>query len=175
MISASEVLSAILEKPTDLGHDRSLVTDDVTYVSLNYENPDLHSIMPWCGTHKHAGPKSNRQDFRRRRPLLAGDFLRTRGGVRLGRICRHVRAFHLSVYGHVQARDHAVRRLREGQGRALLLPPVHGRHPGHERLFQQRRAVPQRSRWRRGRLLGVLSSSAARAGPSTTANCSVLA
>jgi uncharacterized protein len=58
MLSASEVLSAILEKPTDLEHVRSLVTDDVTYVSLNYDNPDLHSIMPWCGTHERAGPES---------------------------------------------------------------------------------------------------------------------
>jgi len=58
MLSASEVLSAILQKPTDLDHVRSLVTDDVTYVSLSYDNPDLHSIMPWCGTHEHAGPES---------------------------------------------------------------------------------------------------------------------
>ena len=58
MLSASEVLSAILEKPTDLEHARSLVTDRVTYVSLNYDNRDLHSIMPWCGTHEHAGPES---------------------------------------------------------------------------------------------------------------------
>jgi uncharacterized protein len=56
--SASEVLSAILGKPNDLDHVRSLVTDDVTYVSLNYDNPDLTSIMPWCGTHEHAGPES---------------------------------------------------------------------------------------------------------------------
>jgi len=46
MLSASEVLSTILEKPTDLEHVRSLVTDDVTYVSLNYHNLDLRSIMP---------------------------------------------------------------------------------------------------------------------------------
>jgi uncharacterized protein len=58
MLSASEVLSAILEKPTDLDHVRSLVTDDVTYVSLNYDHPNLTSIMPWCGAHEHAGPES---------------------------------------------------------------------------------------------------------------------
>ena len=58
MLSASEVLAAILQKPTDLAHVRSLVTDDLTYVSLNYDNPDLRSIMPWCGTHDHAGPES---------------------------------------------------------------------------------------------------------------------
>ncbi len=58
MLSASEVLAAILEKPTDIDHVRSLVTNDLTYVSLNYNNPDLTSIMPWCGTHEHAGPES---------------------------------------------------------------------------------------------------------------------
>jgi hypothetical protein len=58
MLSAPEVLSAILQNPTDPEHVRSLVTEDVTYVSLNYDNPDLHSITPWCGVHEHAGPES---------------------------------------------------------------------------------------------------------------------
>jgi ketosteroid isomerase-like protein len=58
MLTAAEVLSAILEKPTDLDHVRALVTDDVTYVSLNYDHPDLTRIMPWCGTHEHAGAGS---------------------------------------------------------------------------------------------------------------------
>jgi hypothetical protein len=56
MLSATEILSAILEKPTDLPHVCSLVTADVTYVSLNYSNPDLKKIMPWCGTSR--GPES---------------------------------------------------------------------------------------------------------------------
>jgi hypothetical protein len=42
---------------------RSLVTEDVTYVSFNYETPDLHSIMPWWGTHDHGGPESIVQAF----------------------------------------------------------------------------------------------------------------
>jgi uncharacterized protein len=29
---------------------RHLCAQDVTDVSLNYNNPDLHKIMPWCGT-----------------------------------------------------------------------------------------------------------------------------
>lgn len=29
---------------------RDLCAPDVTYVSLNYSNPDLRRIMPWCGT-----------------------------------------------------------------------------------------------------------------------------
>ena len=56
MLSPTEILSAILEKPTDMDHVRSLVTPDVTYVSLNYSNPDLKRIMPWCGTSR--GPES---------------------------------------------------------------------------------------------------------------------
>jgi uncharacterized protein len=63
MLSSSEVLAAIQQKPSDLSHLRSLVTDDVTYVSLNDSNPDLHSIMPWCGRHDRAGPQSIVQTF----------------------------------------------------------------------------------------------------------------
>ena len=50
------VLRAILANPTDLAHVASLTTPDVTYVSLNHDNPDLHRIMPWCGTSR--GPQS---------------------------------------------------------------------------------------------------------------------
>src|SRR5580704_13611476 len=63
MLSAGEVLAAILHSPADLEHVRSLVTDDLTYVSRSYDNPDLHSIMPWCGTHERAGPQSIVQTF----------------------------------------------------------------------------------------------------------------
>jgi uncharacterized protein len=63
MLSSSEVLAAILKNLTDLAHVRSLVTEDLTYVSLNHDNLDLHSIMPWCGTHDRAGPESIVQTF----------------------------------------------------------------------------------------------------------------
>jgi uncharacterized protein len=56
MLSPKEILSAILKNSTDIDHVRSLVTPDVTYVSLNYSNPDLKRIMPWAGTSK--GPES---------------------------------------------------------------------------------------------------------------------
>ena len=29
---------------------RDVCGQDVTYVSLNFSNPDLHKIIPWCGT-----------------------------------------------------------------------------------------------------------------------------
>ena len=54
MMQSTEVLKSILANPKDLDHVRSLVTDDVTYVSLNYDNPDLHRIMPWAGTGRGA-------------------------------------------------------------------------------------------------------------------------
>jgi uncharacterized protein len=54
MLQPKEVLASILENPTDLDHVRSLVADDVSYVSLNYDNPDLHRIMPWAGTGRGA-------------------------------------------------------------------------------------------------------------------------
>lgn len=56
MASATEILAAILQNPTDIEHVRTLVSPDVTYVSLNYDNPDLKKIMPWAGT-SH-GPES---------------------------------------------------------------------------------------------------------------------
>lgn len=37
-------------------HVRALTTDDVIYVSLNFDNPELHKVMPWTGTNR--GPHS---------------------------------------------------------------------------------------------------------------------
>ena len=45
------ILEAVLSKPTDLDHVKQYTTDDFTYVSLNYENPELKKIMPWAGSH----------------------------------------------------------------------------------------------------------------------------
>lgn len=56
MRTPTEILAAILDKPTDVNHVGSLVAPDVTYVSLNYSNPDLKRIMPWAGTSR--GPYS---------------------------------------------------------------------------------------------------------------------
>ena len=56
MLSPTDVLTAILNNPSDIENVRPLVTDDVTYISLNHDNPDLKTIMPWCGTSR--GPES---------------------------------------------------------------------------------------------------------------------
>lgn len=46
------VLKSILSNSTDLEFVKQFTTDDFVYVSLNYENLELHQIMPWAGTNK---------------------------------------------------------------------------------------------------------------------------
>jgi uncharacterized protein len=49
-LEPKDVVARILENPRDIQHVKPLVSDDFTYVSLNYNDPDLKRIMPWCGT-----------------------------------------------------------------------------------------------------------------------------
>jgi ketosteroid isomerase-like protein len=51
-----ELLQSLLSSPTDIEHVRGLTTDDVVYVSLNFDNPELHKVLPWAGTNR--GPQS---------------------------------------------------------------------------------------------------------------------
>ena len=50
MPKPKEVVQALLKGIHDPSVVKELCTPDVTYVSLNYSNPDLQKIMPWCGT-----------------------------------------------------------------------------------------------------------------------------
>jgi ketosteroid isomerase-like protein len=45
-----EIVRTLLDSIQDPRVVAALCAQDVTYVSLNYSNPDLHKIMPWCGT-----------------------------------------------------------------------------------------------------------------------------
>ena len=56
MTSPVEIVQTLLKNPTNLEHVRGLTTPDVTYVSLNFDNPELHKVMPWTGTNH--GPQS---------------------------------------------------------------------------------------------------------------------
>jgi hypothetical protein len=56
MMTPSDVISAILNDPKSIENVRALCTPDVTYVSLNFEDPQLKRIMPWCGTSR--GPEA---------------------------------------------------------------------------------------------------------------------
>ena len=47
---SKEIVTRLLEGVRNPNIVRELCAADVTYVSLNYSNPDLHKIMPWCGT-----------------------------------------------------------------------------------------------------------------------------
>ena len=55
-INLTAVLQQILQNTTNLAVLRQLMTPDVTYVSLNFDDPELQKIEPWAGTHK--GPES---------------------------------------------------------------------------------------------------------------------
>ena len=52
----SAVLQEILQNTTNLKVLGQLMTPDVTYVSLSFDNPELKKVMPWAGTHK--GPQA---------------------------------------------------------------------------------------------------------------------
>src|SRR5579864_34453 len=54
--SPAQVLETLLANPLDLAKVKSLTTADVTYVSLNENNPELQRYLPWAGT--HTGPES---------------------------------------------------------------------------------------------------------------------
>jgi hypothetical protein len=46
------VLQELLQNASNLKVLRQLMTPDTTYVSLNFDNPELKKVMPWTGTHK---------------------------------------------------------------------------------------------------------------------------
>src|SRR4029077_9096287 len=50
------VLQQLLENTTSSKVVGQLMTPDATYISLNFNNPELKKVMPWTGTHK--GPQA---------------------------------------------------------------------------------------------------------------------
>ena len=54
--SPADVIRAILKDPTNPEVVHRLVAADATYVSLNFDNPELRRIMPWTGT--SSGPEA---------------------------------------------------------------------------------------------------------------------
>ena len=55
-MAAAEVVRTLLDDPTNPDVVHRLVAPDATYVSLNFDNPELRRIMPWAGT--RTGPKA---------------------------------------------------------------------------------------------------------------------
>ena len=54
--AATDIVRTLLNDPTNPGLVRELVAPDATYVSLNFDNPELQRIMPWAGTRN--GPEA---------------------------------------------------------------------------------------------------------------------
>ena len=50
MRSPPDIVADILANANKMEKIRPLISDDFTYVSLNYAHPNLKRIMPWCGT-----------------------------------------------------------------------------------------------------------------------------
>jgi hypothetical protein len=57
----TSVLQEILQNTSNLNVLQQHMTPDATYVSLNFDNPELKKVMPWTGTHK--GPESLQEVF----------------------------------------------------------------------------------------------------------------
>src|SRR5256886_17276030 len=50
--SPAQVLQALIANPRDLANVKSVTTPDVTYVSLNEDNPELKRYLPCTGTNQ---------------------------------------------------------------------------------------------------------------------------
>ncbi len=48
----SAALEEFLQNTSNLKVLQQRMTPDATYVSLNFDNPELKKVMPWTGTHK---------------------------------------------------------------------------------------------------------------------------
>jgi ketosteroid isomerase-like protein len=56
MANPADLVKSLFSNPTDLAHVSSLTTSDLTYISLNFDNPELKKVLPWAGTSR--GPQS---------------------------------------------------------------------------------------------------------------------
>ena len=57
-----ERIQALLNDPLNVDLVNKLIAKDATYVSLNFDNPELKAIMPWTGT--GTGPQAVLDTYR---------------------------------------------------------------------------------------------------------------
>ena len=57
-VAATDIVRTLLNDPTNPEAVRKLVAPGATYVSLNFDNPELRQIMPWTCT--RTGPEAVR-------------------------------------------------------------------------------------------------------------------
>jgi ketosteroid isomerase-like protein len=54
VLTPLQVINKFLSNTTNPDVMRPIITDDATYISLNFSDPELKRILPWAGTHKGA-------------------------------------------------------------------------------------------------------------------------
>ena len=103
------VLQEILQNTTNVEALKRLMTPDVTYVSLNFDNPELKKIEPWTGTHQ--GPQALGRRFCRNPALLENARFQGYRRYRARQPSRYVWLLYLQVE-------------RDGEGNHLPICPV---------------------------------------------------
>jgi len=115
---------------------RRLVAEDATYISLNFENPELKRVLPWIGT--SSGPEAFISTFTRVATYWPIEDQRS---LRFGRGCGGVRLVHLSLGLPRPTRPVALLHPCQGEGRQDRLLPVHGRHLRHRPVLPFERGM----------------------------------
>ncbi|KAL8771681.1 MAG: hypothetical protein Q9209_002872 [Squamulea sp. 1 TL-2023] len=53
-----EVMKTLLANTASLSTLETLVAQDATYTSLNYNHPSIQKILPYAGSHPNSGPRA---------------------------------------------------------------------------------------------------------------------
>jgi hypothetical protein len=151
--SLTAVLQQVLQNTTNLGVLRQLMTPDVTYVLLNFDDSELKKIEPWAGTHK--GPESLPKVFAGIQSFWKTLDFKVTVTIEQGNRVAFFGSFTYksNVTGkEITSPFSLFGSFRRGQG---CLPSVSGGQLQHRRIIQNRgcHALPQRSFGKRGRVL----------------------
>ena len=144
MNTALELVQTFLSNPTNIEHVRGLTTEDVTYVSLSFNNPELHKVLPWTGINR--GPQSIVDVFNgigrvwETKAFEVKDVIANEHSVAMfGSFTYKMRTLGKAIYLSLRA-------ARQGDGRQDQLHPVPGGHVWHCQHFPCIRhvALPRR-------------------------------
>lgn len=153
------VLQEILQNTTNVEALKRLMTPDVTYVSLNFDNPELKKIEPWTGTHQ--GPQALGRRFFRNPALLENARFQGYRRYRARQPSRYVRLLHIQVERDGEGDHLPICPVGAFRGEQGCLCPVPRGQLWHGRVVQNRRrnSVPQRSFGKRSRGLALSAGS----------------
>lgn len=56
MAAAVDAMNKFLANTSNAAVLKEMIDPEATYISLNFDHPDLKEVMPWAGTHEKAGP-----------------------------------------------------------------------------------------------------------------------